>query len=137
MSRPFPCASRAPGDTSAGDRPARQEKLALCGGLTRQILLERHLDRRQAGGACERIAAERGGVDDRIGIITSQTVGVAMNAESGITPPPMDFPEAHDVGDHVPVVHAPEFAGTPHAGLNLVGDEESAVPGAELAGAGK
>ena len=35
------------------------------------------------------------------------------------------------------MVHTPEFAGSSHPGLDLVGDEESAIAGAELAGPGE
>ena len=66
------------------------------------------------------------------GIRTSQISGDAMKADSGITPPPIDFPDAHDVGHDAGVVHAPEATGPSHTGLNLVGDEQRAVGRAQL-----
>ena len=56
-----------------------------------------------------------------------------MNAESGMTPPPIDLPKHMMSGIDVPVIDPPELSGPPHARLNLIGDQQRTVAGAQLA----
>ena len=62
-----------------------------------------------------------------LGIITSQTSGVAMNAESGMTPPPSDLPRHMMSGTTSQWSTPHSRAGPAHPGLDLVRDEQRTV----------
>src|SRR6476619_2420178 len=50
---------------------------------------------------------------------------------------PDGLSQAHDVRSNTPVIYSPEFPGSSHTGLDLVGNEQGTVLGAELTSPGE
>ena len=115
---------------AGGDLPQPGRELRPAGGGVRhEVALADLLEDREAGGAGDRVAAERRAVGALAPALLERPRAGHRRERQAVRD---RLGHADDVGDDPGVLEGPHPPGPPEAGLDLVGDEQDPVPVADV-----